>query len=97
MTRWEYCQISNPGSGTDAVVFSRPQRSTIVADFSALLGRGLKAERSNPGFLHLNLSHTNTVLVAGLLGNEGWEVVSHAVLTGGHEYWSFKRALPDQD
>ena len=51
----------------------------------------MKAEHSNHGFLHLNLNHTQPVYVAGMLGNEGWEMVSHAVLTGGHEYWTFKR------
>ena len=29
--------------------------------------------------------------LAGLLGNEGSELVSNSVLTGGHEYWTFKR------
>ena len=95
MPNWEYCQIANPGSGTDSVQFSHTQSATLVQEVSKALGRGLKAERSGPGFLHLNLSHTNTVAVAGLLGMRGWELVSHAVLTGGHEYWTFKRSVPE--
>jgi hypothetical protein len=89
--RLEYCMISNPDSGTDGVRFSQPQRSSLVSEFSSALGRGLKAENSNTSFLHLNLNHTNTVAVAGLLGQDGWELVTHAVLTGGHEYLTFRR------
>jgi hypothetical protein len=94
--RWEYCLISNPNSGTDGVTFSRPQQTTIVQEFSTALARGLKAENSNNGFLHLNLNHTNTMVVAGLLGEQGWEMVTHAVLTGGHEYITFKRPLDER-
>ena len=97
MQRWEYCLISNPSSGTDAVRFSRDQSSTIVQEFSAKLAKGLKAEHSNRAFLHLNLGHTNTVVVSGLLGERGWELVTHAVLTGGHEYLTFKRPLDDTE
>jgi hypothetical protein len=93
MPRWEYCMLSNPASGTDAVTFSHAQPEGMVAEFSGQLGKGLKAERSNNAYLHLNLSHTVPVRVAGLLGMRGWEMVSHAVLTGGHEYWTFKRPL----
>lgn len=93
MRRWEYCMVSNPASGNDAVIFSHRQHEGIVQDFSAALGKGLKAENSRLDFLHLNLVHTHTTRVAGLLGERGWELVSHAVLTGGHEYWSFKREL----
>jgi hypothetical protein len=93
MVTWEYAQILNPDSGTDSVVFSRPQDPGIVSEFSRLLGKGLKAESSKPHFLHLNLNHTSTVVVAGILGNRGWELVSHATLTGGHEYWTFKKAI----
>jgi hypothetical protein len=93
MTRWEYCQLSNPDSGTDAVVFSHGQGTTIVQEFSEALGKGLKAEHSGPAFLHLNLNHTNTTRVAGLLGERGWDLVAHATLTGGHEYWTFKREI----
>src|SRR5689334_21872245 len=88
--RWEYCTVADAHSGTDAVLFSRAQRPTLVADYSKRLARGLKAEFSNPGFLHLNMGHTNVVVVAGLLGEEGCELVSHAVLTGGHQYLTFK-------
>jgi hypothetical protein len=95
VAQWEYCQISNPQSGTDAVVFSRPQ-PRIVEQYSTALGRGLKAEHSGPQFLHLNLNHVNAVSVAGTLGFQGWELVSHAVLTGGHEYWTFKRLLQEK-
>lgn len=91
-TRWEYCQISNPASGTDAVRFSQTQPG-IVQEASGALGRGLKAEYSKPHFLHLNLNHISTVTVAGFLGDRGWELVSHAVLTGAHEYWTFRRPL----
>ena len=91
MTQWEYCQLSNPASGTDAVRFSNQQAATMVSEFSTELGRGLKAENSHQAGLHLNLNHTTSIVVAGLLGNRGWELVSHAVLTGGHEYWTFKR------
>lgn len=93
MANWEYATISNPASGDDAIMFSRPQDASIVPWFSTALGRGLKAEKSTPSFLHVNLNHTNTTVVAGLLGQLGWELVSHAVLTGGHEYWVFKRQL----
>jgi hypothetical protein len=94
MDRWEYAQISNPASGTDGVAFSHPQPPSIVQEFSAALARGLKAEQSNIGFLHLNLNHTTTVRVAGLLGERGWALVTHSVLTGGHEYWTFRRPVP---
>jgi len=93
MSRWEYAEISNPSSGTDAVHFSHPQRQTVVNDFKAILGRGLKEGQSNIHWLHLNLGHTNVLYVAGLLGNEGWELVSQSTLTGGHEYLMFKREL----
>ena len=43
MRRWEYCTISNPESGTDAVIFSHGQHDWIVQEFSAALGKGLKA------------------------------------------------------
>ena len=93
MTLWQYAQISNPASGADAVQFSHSQPAAIVAEFSAALGRGLKAEQSKPHYLHPNLNHTTSVRVAGELGARGWELVSHAVLTGGHEYWTFKKPL----
>lgn len=94
MERWEYAMLSNPASGTDGVSFSHPQPSTIVQEFSAALGKGLKAENSNPSFLHLNLNHTNTTRVSGLLGDRGWELVGFSTLTGGHMYSMFKRRLP---
>ena len=94
--RWEYFLISNPASGTDGVRFSRPQPATVVQEFSTALGKGLKAEHSNAGFLHLNLNHTNTIVVSGLLGDREWEMVTHAVLTGGHEYLTFKRPVDGQ-
>jgi hypothetical protein len=91
VANWEYCILSNPASGTDAVTFSHRQREGLVSEFSGRLGKGLKAENSNNGYLHINLNHAQPVSVAGILGNEEWELVSHAVLTGGHEYWTFKR------
>jgi hypothetical protein len=93
MRRWEYAELSNPAGGTDSVAFSHPQRPSLVDDYKAILQRGLKAENSNNRFLHLNLGHTSTITVAGLLGNEGWELVGQAALTGGHEYLMFKREL----
>jgi hypothetical protein len=90
----EYARLSNPDGGTDSVQFSHAQRPTLVADFKAILDRGLKAENSNVAFLHLNMRHTNVIRVSGLLGNEGWELVSYATLTKGHEYFVFKRELP---
>ena len=93
MARWEYCQIRNPASGDDAVLFSHQQSQDLVPEFSAALQKGLKAERSTRQFFHLNLNHTNAVSVAGLLGEYGWEIVNHSVLTGGHEYYTFRRAL----
>jgi hypothetical protein len=89
MRQWEYAMLRNPESGTDSVIFSRPQPGTIVQEFSAAHGRGRKAEQSNAQFLHLNLNHTNSVIVAGLLGERGWDLVNHAVLTGGHEFSRF--------
>lgn len=91
--KWEYCQLSNPASGADSVRFSHKQGPQLVPEFSAQLGRGLKAENSHETGLHLNLNHTTPVFVAGLLGSRGWELVGHSVLTGGHEYWTFKRPL----
>jgi hypothetical protein len=93
MRRWEYCMISNPQSGTDAVIFSHGQPEGIVQEFSTALGKGLKAEYSRRDFLHLNFGHTHITRVAGLLGERGWEMVAHAALTGGHEYWTFKREI----
>lgn len=81
MPRWEYAELSNPASGSDGVIFSHPQRATIVDEFKATLGKGLKAENSHTRWLHVNLGHTN--VVAGMLGYEGWELVSHSTLTGG--------------
>ncbi len=95
MKRWEYAMLSNPASGTDGVSFSHPQPATIVQEFSTLLQRGLKEGNSNPSFLHLNLNHTNTTRVSGLLGERGWELVGFSTLTGGHAYAMFKRPLPD--
>jgi hypothetical protein len=91
VAQWEYCQISKPQSGTDAVRFSNQQPDTIIAEFSSELGRGLKPQSSHSGELHLNLNHTTTIVVAGLLGKRGWELVSHALLSGNHESWTFKR------
>lgn len=95
MTRWEYAILSNPQSGTDSVGFSRVQEAGIVAEFDRRLGKGLKAGQSHAGFLHLNLRYVSSVVVAGHLGDLGWELVSHAVLTGGHEYWTFKRQVAE--
>ena len=95
MPRMEFCQIANPDSGTDGVYFSHNQ-TDIVQAASAYLGKGLKAEHSNDGFLHLNLNNTRAVIVAGFLGRQGWDLVSHACLTGGHEYWTFKRPIPGE-
>ncbi len=94
MSRREYAMLSNPASGTDGVTYSHVQPDTIVQEFSLALGRGLKAERSNPRFLHVNMSHTNIVTVSGLLGERGWELAGYSTLSGGHEYAMFKRQLP---
>ena len=96
MTRWEYAYIANPANGTDGVGFSHAQPDGIVQEFSAVLGRGLKADKSGTGFLHLNLNFVHPIVVAGQLGQRGWELVNHSVLTGGHEYYHFKRELPQQ-
>lgn len=96
MTRWEFCQLRNPDRGTDGVYFSHRQHDGFVEAASARLGRGLKAERSDGSFLHLNLNNYSAVGVAGFLGEQGWELVSHAVLTGGHEYWTFRRTLASE-
>ena len=93
MTRWEFARFSNPASGEDGVTFSHPQPATIVQELSAQLGKGLKAERSNPSWLHVNLNHATTVRVCGLLGERGWKLVGFSTLTGGHEYWMFSREL----
>ena len=85
--------LSNPSSGSDGVKFSHPQRATLVDDFKGMLAKGLKAENSNNRWLHVNLGHVGVVHIAGLLGPEGWELVSHSTLTGGHEYFMFKREL----
>ena len=69
-------------------------RSRLKCELVAYLGRGLKAEHSNAAFLHVNLNNVLAVVVAGFLGQHGWDLVSHAVLTGGHEYWTFKRLMP---
>jgi len=91
MTTWEFAQLSNPASGADSVKFSHQQAADLVGLASAYLGKGLKAENSNAGYLHINLNHTTPVIVASMLGNWGWELVAHATLTGGHEYWTFRR------
>src|SRR4051812_6669727 len=44
MQRWQFALFSNPASGDDGVTFSHPQTATLVQEFSAALGRGLKAE-----------------------------------------------------
>src|SRR5574338_487247 len=97
MATWEFCQLSNPGSGTDSVQFSHQQGATMVDEASKYLGRGLKAKFSNASFLHLNLNRTSAVIVAGMLGGWGWELVTHSTLTGGHEYWTFRRELVTED
>lgn len=95
MTRWEYAELSNPDSGTDAVAFSNPQRQTIVDDYKGWLQLGLKEKESSNQFLHVNLRHTNVIRICGLLGHDGWELVSHSTLTGGHEYFMFKRQIAE--
>jgi hypothetical protein len=55
----------------------------------------VESRASNNMFLHLNLNHTTAVRVAGLLGERGWELATHSTLTGGHEYWTFKRELSE--
>ena len=90
VTRWEYCMLSNPTSATASVNFTHTQRDTLVQDFTAHLGMGLFAD-STTGYLHLNLAATNLMTVAGWLGNEGWELVSHTVLPGSVQYFAFKR------
>jgi hypothetical protein len=95
LTRWQYAMISNPQSGTDSVAFSHPQGPGLVKEMSAALGKGLKADDSNEVFLHINLNHTKTVWVSGALGARGWELVGYSTLTGGHEYWVFKKELED--
>jgi len=82
--------LSNPASGTGSVNFTHSQRETLVKDFTAHLGQGLFAD-STTGYLHLNMGVTNLMTVAGWLGNEGWELVSHTVLPGNFQYFTFKR------
>lgn len=91
MRRWQYAILSNPASGTDGVAFSHSQSATLVPEASADLGRGLKPEQSSPAFLHLNLNHTTPIQVSGMLGDHGWELAGYSTLTGGHEYWIFKK------
>jgi hypothetical protein len=93
MDRWEFALFSNPASGDDGVSFSHPQPAGMVQEFSGALGRGMKAERSNPSWLHVNLSHTTPVRVCGLLGERGWQLTGFTTLTGGHAYWMFSRLL----
>ena len=73
--------------------FSRIQPVEFLRAARERLQRGLHARDSRDEFLHLNLNHMNSVTVAGFLGQHGWDLVSHAVLTGGHEYWTFKRLI----
>lgn len=94
MTRWQYAMFLNPASGDDGVKFSHPQEADIVAQFSQALGRGLKAERSNPSWLHVNLNNTDMTHIAGLLGERGWKMVGFSTLTGGHSYMMFEKELP---
>jgi hypothetical protein len=93
MTRWQYAMISNPQSGTDAVTFSQAQGADFVREAAEALGKGVKANDSNEVFLHLNLNQTRTVWVSGFLGARGWELVGYSTLTGGHEYWVFKKEV----
>ena len=93
MPQWEYCQLVNPDKGTDGVYFSRKQPVEFLRAARERLQRGLHARDSRAEFLHLNPNAMNSVTVAGFLGQHGWDLVSHAVLTGGHEYWTFKRLI----
>lgn len=93
MQRWEYAMLSDPDTGDDGVLFSHDQGPQFVPHVSKLLGRGLKAERSNGRWLHVNMSHTNPVVILGLLGEMGWELCGFATLPGGHAYWTLKRPL----
>jgi hypothetical protein len=93
MARWQYALFSNPQSGNDGVTFSHAQPATIVQEFAAALGRGLKAENSNAGWLHLNLNHTTMIRVAGLLGERGWHMTGFSMLLGGHAFMTFEKEL----
>lgn len=93
MTRYEYALFSNPASGDDGVTFSHAQPPTNVQEFSQALGKGLKAEKSNPFWLHVNVGHTNMAAIAGQLGQRGWRMVGFTALTGGHMYMAFEREL----
>jgi hypothetical protein len=95
MARWEYAIFSNPASGDDGIRFSHGQKATIVQDAASFFGRGLKAEHSNNLWLHINLNNTKTTNVCGFLGDRGWELAGYSTLTGGHEYFIFKRQLSD--
>jgi hypothetical protein len=96
MARWEFAMFSNPASGDDGVAFSHSQASSIVSEFSDRLGRGMRAERSDPTWLNVNMNHTNMARIAGLLGERGWQMVGFSTLTGGHAYMMFTRQLPDR-
>ena len=91
MANWEYARLSNPESRTDSVQFSHPQRPSIVDDWKRLLDRGLKEHQSNNRWLHVNLNHTNVMAISGILGDEGWELVTYATMSGGHEFFVFQR------
>ena len=88
--------MSNPAGGTASVHFTHTQRATLVQDFTAHLGQGLYAD-STTGYLHLNVAATNLMTVAGWLGNEGWELVSHSVLSDNYQYFAFKREYRRSD
>ena len=92
-TRWEYAMFSDPESGDDGISFSQPQGPNLVPYFSQALGRGLKAERSNERWLHVNLNNATPIAVMGVMGQLGWEMCGFSTLTGGHAYWMFRRRL----
>jgi hypothetical protein len=90
MNRWQYCILGKPEPGPHTLIFSHSQGDALVRDFAAALGPAVKPERSNAGYLELDFAYAPPVRIAGMLGERGWELVSHAV-DGGREFWTFKK------
>jgi hypothetical protein len=93
MAVWEYAMFYDVNTGDDGVRFTRDQGPQLVTVAKQMLDRGLHERDSNGRYLHLNMRNTSEIVILGMLGEWGWELVSGTLTasTGSDRVWLFKR------
>ncbi len=86
-----------PDGRPDTMAFSHPlppQGDESLEWYSGQLGRGMKAERSDPNYFELTMRHVAVSRLLFLLGEQGWELCGFGMMadmSSHYRTYIFKR------